>query len=82
MITLINAYQTQGFRAFTYGEEIKDNPYGSFEIPYKEWCAGWRKAKDSTKDDRLWVRWVNSMHDIIKENGEFKTREERALERN
>jgi len=80
MIDLINVYQNQGFRAFAHGGTINDNPYG-FEVPYKEWCAGWRKAKDSTKDDRIWIRWSRCMHDVINEKGEFKTEEEYALER-
>jgi len=53
---------TNGFIAFLNGKKIEDNPHNK-EIPYKDWCAGWRNAKDATKEQIIYFKWIYSIND-------------------
>jgi hypothetical protein len=75
--------EANGFYAFSQGKEFFDNPYNDakthdYVIKYKAWCSGYRKAKEATVKQRLYIRWVNSMWHIIDEQGNFITDKLRA----
>jgi len=68
--------EAEGFQAFSQGVHFSDNPYHDAKVhvlvmKYKNWCSGYRKAEESTISQRLYIRWVNSMWNIIDEQGNF-----------
>jgi len=71
-LRLLTLQETHGFRAFIEGKTIEDNPHkGGIAVQYKDWCSGFRKAKNANKSQRLYIRWTHSMWEIIDEEGNY-----------
>jgi ribosome modulation factor len=54
----------EGYIAFLKGKKFEDNPYTNTnkEVPYKNWCDGFRNGREASESDIKIFKWIYSIH--------------------